>query len=192
MTHYQTLGLDKNATHSDIKKSYRSKAQKNHPDRGGDESLFMQIQRAYDTLSDLDKRDHYDRTGQDDKPSMEDEANARLSQLFSELIIRDSQRGDMVKAAINAVIQSSCTLQSRTGSNDALIKSLGKRRDRIKRKTEGPNLYIQAIDGKVAALDQDNKVIAHEIELNTTLMAMLEEYSDTGIGALPVFQTGGV
>lgn len=192
MTHYETLSVDIDATPEEIKKSYRSRAQKNHPDRGGDESLFMEIQRAYDTLSDPDKRDHYDRTGQDDKPSAEDEANSRLGQLFNELISKDTFQGDMIKAAINAVIQSTSTLQSRMGENESKARSLTKRRDRIKRKTEGPNLYAQAIDFKVAELSKLNKAIEHDIELNNTLMDMLTDYSDTGIGAVPTFQTGGV
>lgn len=58
--HYQTLGLQPNATVDQIKKAYRSLAMKHHPDRGGDQAKFKDISVAYDTLSDQNKRAEYD------------------------------------------------------------------------------------------------------------------------------------
>lgn len=60
MSHYQTLGVDKNATPDDIKKAYRKLASQHHPDRGGDTAKFQTIQAAYETLSDPNKRAAYD------------------------------------------------------------------------------------------------------------------------------------
>jgi DnaJ-class molecular chaperone len=60
MDHYSTLGVDKNATPDDIKKSYRKLASKHHPDKGGDTATFQKIQTAYDTLIDTNKRQQYD------------------------------------------------------------------------------------------------------------------------------------
>jgi len=58
--YYQTLGVPKNATPDDIKKAYRSKAMKHHPDRGGDEKVFKEINEAHDILSDPQKRSMVD------------------------------------------------------------------------------------------------------------------------------------
>ena len=58
--HYTTLGVDKSATPEDIKKAYRSLASKHHPDKGGDTAKFQEIQTAYATLSDPEKRQQYD------------------------------------------------------------------------------------------------------------------------------------
>jgi curved DNA-binding protein len=60
MDHYSTLGIDKNATQDEIKKAFRSLASKHHPDKGGDTAKFQEIQTAYSTLSDPDKRAEYD------------------------------------------------------------------------------------------------------------------------------------
>jgi len=60
MNHYNTLGVDKNATPDDIKKAYRKLASKHHPDKGGDTAMFQSIQTAYDILSDPQKRQQYD------------------------------------------------------------------------------------------------------------------------------------
>lgn len=60
MNYYETLGLKKGASPDDIKKAYRSMAMKHHPDRGGDEHKFKEIEEAYRTLSDPDKKNLID------------------------------------------------------------------------------------------------------------------------------------
>lgn len=63
---YDILNIPQNASDSDIKKSYKKLAHKHHPDKGGDEEKFKEIQHAYDILKDNDKRKHYDTYGDDD------------------------------------------------------------------------------------------------------------------------------
>jgi DnaJ-class molecular chaperone len=60
MEHYQTLGVDRNASPDDIKKAYRRLAGQHHPDKGGDTATFQKIQSAYETLSDPQKKQEYD------------------------------------------------------------------------------------------------------------------------------------
>lgn len=58
--HYQILGVDRNASQDDIKRAYRGLASKHHPDKGGDTVKFQEIQTAYATLSDPQKKEEYD------------------------------------------------------------------------------------------------------------------------------------
>jgi curved DNA-binding protein len=58
--HYQTLGVDRNASPDDIKRAYRKLAAQHHPDKGGDTAKFQEISAAYDTLSDPEKKSQYD------------------------------------------------------------------------------------------------------------------------------------
>jgi molecular chaperone DnaJ len=60
---YDTLGVPKTATAEEIKKAYRKLAREHHPDQGGDEVRFKEIQGAYDLLSDPEKRKAYDQFG---------------------------------------------------------------------------------------------------------------------------------
>ena len=59
MNYYELLGVSKSASPDEIKKAYRKLASLHHPDKGGDTAKFQEIQTAYDTLSDPDKRQQY-------------------------------------------------------------------------------------------------------------------------------------
>ncbi|MGN0301735.1 MAG: DnaJ C-terminal domain-containing protein [Anaerotardibacter sp.] len=61
--YYKTLGVPRDADAATIKKAYRKLARENHPDAGGDEEKFKDINEAYEVLSDEKKRNLYDQYG---------------------------------------------------------------------------------------------------------------------------------
>ncbi len=67
--YYEILGVTKNASGDEIKKSYRRLAMKHHPDRNKDdagaEEKFKEAKEAYEVLKDDDKRAAYDKFGHD-------------------------------------------------------------------------------------------------------------------------------
>ena len=73
---YQQLGVKRGASEAEIKKAYRSLAKQLHPDRNKDNpkaaERFAQVTRAYDLLSDKDKRARYDRG------EIDEEGNPRM------------------------------------------------------------------------------------------------------------------
>lgn len=89
--YYKTLGIDKSASDTEIKKAYRKLAMKYHPDRSkGDkkaEEMFKKVSEAYAVLSDAEKRRQYDEFGADG-------FNQRFSQ---EDIFRGFDFGDILR-----------------------------------------------------------------------------------------------
>lgn len=64
--HYEVLGISREASPEEIKRAYRKKARQLHPDQNPSPEAaeqFKDVSRAYDVLSDEDKRRNYDMTG---------------------------------------------------------------------------------------------------------------------------------
>lgn len=54
--YYNILGVDASASDDQIRQAYKKLAMQHHPDRGGNAARFQEIQEAYSTLTDSDKR----------------------------------------------------------------------------------------------------------------------------------------
>lgn len=112
---YAALGVEKDASASDIKKAYHKLALKYHPDKNPDdpsaEEKFKEISAAYDVLSDSQKRQQYDTYGEvGDQPKIDPFEFIRRAGGFSNLNFEDifggrrgrasSTRGDSVRRTI--------------------------------------------------------------------------------------------
>ena len=62
---YEILGISPSATQKEIKKAYHKQVKIKHPDKGGNEQEFQELQNAYEILSDPTKRKFYDSYGED-------------------------------------------------------------------------------------------------------------------------------
>lgn len=68
--YYEKLGISRNASASEIKQAFRRKAKELHPDKGGDPKKFQEVNEAYDTLKDPQKKQMYDQYGTSDPQQM--------------------------------------------------------------------------------------------------------------------------
>lgn len=70
--HYQLIGVPRNATLHEIRSKFRAKVLAEHPDKGGDPKTFQALNKAYQILTDVEKRKRYDATGRSDKSAEEE------------------------------------------------------------------------------------------------------------------------
>mmetsp|Transcript_88176 Transcript_88176/g.285409 ORF Transcript_88176/g.285409 Transcript_88176/m.285409 type:complete len:411 (+) Transcript_88176:3-1235(+) len=79
---YTLLGVEPEASASEIKKAYHKMAMRHHPDKGGDPEVFKDIQQAFEVLSDPEKRQRYDRLGEE---GLKDDGPSSAQDLFGQL-----------------------------------------------------------------------------------------------------------
>ena len=99
MSLYDDLGVPPDSSSEDIKKAFKSMAQRHHPDKGGDREKFELAKTAFDVLHDPEKRKRYDNTGKystQPEPTIEDMANQELCNLFKGAI-EEGFEGDIIK-----------------------------------------------------------------------------------------------
>jgi chaperone protein DnaJ len=85
--YYKLLGVDKSVSDKDLKKAYKKLAMKYHPDRNKDnkeeaESKFKEISKAYNVLSDPNKRATYDKFGEE---GLQGQTNFDPQDMFNDL-----------------------------------------------------------------------------------------------------------
>lgn len=84
--HYTTLGVARTATQDEIKRAFRKLASQHHPDKGGDTVKFQEIQAAYDTLGDAEKRAVYDNPRPTNQHfNFQDFGGAQFNDIFSQM-----------------------------------------------------------------------------------------------------------
>jgi len=93
MDYYKVLGVSKSASDKEIKTAFRKLAMENHPDRtGGDDSKFKQINEAYDTLKDPQKRAEYDNPqARINTTNFEDAFGAGFGDIFNQMFNQRAQ-----------------------------------------------------------------------------------------------------
>eukprot|EP00931_Biecheleriopsis_adriatica_P103490 TRINITY_DN78317_c0_g1_i1.p1 TRINITY_DN78317_c0_g1~~TRINITY_DN78317_c0_g1_i1.p1 ORF type:complete len:837 (-),score=222.85 TRINITY_DN78317_c0_g1_i1:124-2634(-) len=74
--YYELIGVQRGATLHEIRAEFRKKVLAEHPDKGGDPKKFQLLNKAYNVLTDQDKRRRYDATGRTDRTAEEEFAES--------------------------------------------------------------------------------------------------------------------
>lgn len=178
MSLYDDLGVPDNATTDEIRSAYRRKAQKAHPDRGGDKEQFHAIVRAYTVLADPSARKRYDDSGDASDPA---EALMReLTGLFLLVIDRaeiDLDRVDIAAMVRTAINEGQVNLRTQIGEVETKIKRRQKAIKRLKRKREGQNVIAAMLESDIATGRRTIEKLQREIAHGEAMLEALLDFN---------------
>lgn len=180
---YETLGIDKSATKSEIKSAYRSLAQKHHPDRqDGDADRFKAIQAAYDVLSNDVKREEYDKTGS--IPGVQSIDSMALEMISSFAMQAMEKNGFAVRNYIPIV---DAAIKSKRYEAKDAIRSMDKRLSSINRLLDSfeAAAMTRPLEHKKSTIESGQAQAKQAIEIMDAAIIVLEGYRFTGQVQIP-------
>jgi len=185
--YYKTLGVARDATQADIKKAYRAKASKLHPDKpGGNAEKFKALGEAFECLHDPKRRAAYDESGMDTDAAgrelLSDEALAALliRDAFMHVII-DHATLDCLTPAKHFISEGKRALTKQL----ALLKSKFKRIEAVRKSVKHKHhteedLYSKTVAFAEEWLTGEIAEVERSIAIGKIALQMLNDYENTG------------
>lgn len=175
---YENLGVNRKADKKTIKRAYREKARKLHPDiAGGSSEEFHRIQIAYDVLMDDAKRQRYDETGLfNRKRENTEEATIMLIQAVNQCLDNPSTP-DFISAAVRKL---KLEMQQLTEEINAYCDKAIRFREKasfVKKRTEGDNLIEAVLQQQAESADKIASNGRERLEVYRKAIRMGEDYS---------------
>jgi len=182
MNLYETLGIDKSASKSEIKKAYRDLAAKHHPDVGGKEEIFKKISAAHDILKDEISRSHYDDTGEDKKKELNFEQLAAAfiqAQIIPAIEQIDNVDNCDMLELFNKIISTmlmDCTkaLDDLESDTEDIVK-LESIINRMKIKDGASNIFTQILTAEVISRRKNVAMLKDQWQTEKGFMEQLQE-----------------
>ena len=171
---YQALDLDRSAPQEAIRAAYRKKAREHHPDKGGDVAKFQEIQAAYDTLSDPERKARYDQTGETGTgPTLESQALSTLSTMMTALM--DFPQTNVATLPLVDQLRRMLTadIQKQDMEKAKVMASIDRRREAIKRLSKGP--LADLLRGEINQREQMAAKMDEANAIRREAMRMLED-----------------
>ena len=161
---YETLGVEREADRDAVRRAFRDKARRAHPDAGGSVAAFGALVRARDVLSDPGRRERYDRTGEVDYEPIADnlEANAldwatkKIDEAIAGLMSRNFDPAnydvlEMARASARDNLIQNETQQRQLREGAERYRKLAKR---FRKKGRGENRMRKLLEGKALDLER--------------------------------------
>jgi curved DNA-binding protein CbpA len=183
---YEILGLEKDATAEDVKKAYRKKAQKAHPDRkGGSEDAMREVNDAYAVLSDADKRAHYDKTGQNSarEPSIDEVAMQSLAKAFDDMLTEEAPRGNIVLHIERGIADAIKRCEVEIKKFERYLAKLNDKATTVTKKTSGGDtvdLWTNVVEKRRERYELALLAARMALSVNLRSKELLSEYEGTG------------
>jgi curved DNA-binding protein CbpA len=173
VNYYDELGVKPDATDEEIRAAFRRKAKQAHPDRaGGDAGKMASVNKAYETLSQPQRKIAYDRTGQDSPSDVDRVARDIVLKIVMDWMTSANNSGDMIKDVGRHLSGERLKQLEQIDIGTVLLRKLQRRIKRLKFNGKGIDLVRAAVDLKISEIQK-------QIERMKDHVANLERAAET-------------
>ena len=176
---YEDLGVDKDADQETIRRTYRKRAKKAHPDAGGDPAEFAALALAHAVLSDTEKRALYDETGETSSAIFEEQGAKAL--LVAEMMEAAKMPGSISELQLvnnmqNRLEQNLDAAEANIEKHKLAIKNVGIIHDRLKYFGKGQSHLHLVLDNQKRELEAGIVNIQRTLRIIQRALELLEDY----------------
>lgn len=175
MNHYEVLGVPRNASQAEVKKAFRERAWRAHPDRGGSPETMTALNKAYDVLMDPELREQYDRTG-DDRVLATLDYMARDAVMNAVMQLIDTEHDqDIVAAMVAGFTARQDEIGRDLSTIPGRIARMQRRAQRVRAKGQA-NLVQMIVAQRVAQLDKVRQDLEGSLPIIARALEMVAEH----------------
>ena len=175
---YDALGVPRDASDADIRKAFRQLARVHHPDRdGGDHEKMAEANRAYEILTDPERRARYDATGSNRQPpAAEVRARDVLFRLMIDVMGKLPEEADLA-AAIRSTL---ANLKRQVTRAIVEMQIESRRLDRRRQKLQDGGFFAGLFEQRTRDLAEKVKNAEDEIEVLNCAEEIMKGVTWTG------------
>lgn len=176
---YDLLGVTADASQEEIKKAYKKKANKYHPDKeGGDQDKFSRVSKACRVLKDPEKRAVYDETGKipEAELSPEEVTAENLRDIFIDVFMTENPTVNPIPAASRKIEEVMTTALRRRAATKERFGSL----EKMKETLQGGDFILEAILAAQGSLESEIDRYDKLLDLGKKMREKLAECRYTG------------
>ena len=175
---YDVLGVSKEATQKEIRKAYIQLSKEHHPDKGGNEEKFKEINAAHEILSDVSRRKIYDETGATEKFSPEVKKTFFQS-VYQELILPNVQKQPFVTKddIVGMLFKALQDAKKIVAQDKNKLKNVKNFQKRMKKSNKNQDPWL--LDSLEESI-MDLKMKVFHLEYQMELMSELKKYIAEG------------
>lgn len=179
--YYEILGVAHDATQEDIKRAYRRRAKELHPDtnENSDGEEMAELNVAYETLSDEERRRLYDETGSGNDVRKRMEAEARegvLSLILSHIQAREGN-GDIMTSVANELIGQTLAAENNVKQGEKVLLGLRRAQKKLHYKGSGHDYVRTALENRIEDILHKLELSKLNVERCKVAAELVKEYS---------------
>lgn len=181
MNLYIILGVSKESTFEEIKKAYRELSKMYHPDVGGDEAKFIEINFAYKILSNSSKRKQYDTDGyiEPDESMFRQQVVNKIAVIIDIWVKQVVEKGNNISIIrfFNAQIKNARTdMEGKLDQVKRSLRFMKTSSEQLVYKGDSDSLMHQIIQSKIASAKSIKRQLKDELRLVEGVTEELQKY----------------